>query len=453
MEKYDVVIVGAGTAGCMAAKVLASKGFNICLIDRKNSRSIGDKVCGDAIGKHHFDNLGLPYPSGEEKEGDIKGVKVYSPDKNSVFNISGYGLTGFVINRYAFGQRLLRYAVNAGAVLKDEVHVSGPIVKDEYVKGVLAVDVKTGKKIEIFSNVVVDASGASAVLRRNLPPEIGVETSIGKDDVVVCYREIRRLKRSVEDPGFCEIYLDQDAAPGGYYWIFPKGATKVNAGLGVSLRLSNPNPKNNFYVHVLSQDLFESSEMIHGGSGLVPTRRPLDSFVGNGIVIIGDAGCQVNPIHGGGIGPSMMGGKISGEVIAEALEKGDVSSRALWPINVRFMKSYGAKQAGLDIFRIFLQGLTNEELNYGMKYQLITEEDVLKASLGEEIHLNIGEATRRIFSGLGRLGFLKSLYVMAKTIREVRRLYDEYPSTPDAFPEWREKIIEVFKRAKRLFWR
>ena len=88
---------------------------------------------------------------------------------------------------------------------------------------------------------------------------------------------------------------------------------------------------------------------------------------------------------------------------------------------------------GFDVFQIFLQGSTNEELNYGMKYQLIAEEDVLKASLGEEIRLNIGEATRRIFIGLGRLSFLRSLYVMARTIQEIRSLYSKHPSAPDVF--------------------
>jgi len=453
LEKYDVIVAGAGTAGCMAAKVLASKGFNVCLIDRKDKRSIGDKVCGDAIGKHHFDNLGLPYPSGEEKEGDIEGVKIYSPDRNSIFRIAGYGLTGFTINRYLFGQRLLKYAVDAGAVLKDEVHVSAPIIKDGYVKGVSAINLKTGEKIKMLSEVTVDASGVSAVLRRNLPSEIGIETEVSQEDKVTCYREIRRLNREVEEPNFCEIYLDLTVAPGGYYWIFPKGNRQVNVGLGVASSPNHPNPKTQLYQYVLNRSLFDSSSMIHGGGGIVPTRRPLDSFVGNGIVLIGDAGCQVNPVHGGGIGPSMLGGKISGEVIADALESGDQSSKALWPINLRFMESYGAKQAGLDIFRIFLQGLTNEDLNYGMKYQLITEKDLLKASLGDEIHLNIGEATRRIFIGLGRLGFLKSLYLMAKTLRETREMYKEYPASPDEFPEWKKKIVEIFDKAKSSFWR
>jgi len=63
-----VVVVGAGTGGCLAAKTVAEAGFNVCLIDRKREQDIGDKVCGDAIGKHHFDTLGLEYPTGKELE-------------------------------------------------------------------------------------------------------------------------------------------------------------------------------------------------------------------------------------------------------------------------------------------------------------------------------------------------------------------------------------------------
>ena len=42
----------------------------------------------------------------------------------------------------------------------------------------------------------------------------------------------------------------------------------------------------------------------------------------------------------------------------------DVSRRGLWQYNIDYMKGYGAKQAGLDIFRIFIQEITNDELNY-----------------------------------------------------------------------------------------
>ena len=447
-----MIVVGAGTAGCVAAMTLASKGFDVCLIDRKDRRAIGDKVCGDAVGKHHFDALGLPYPSGEEREGDIVGVKIYSPDRESVFRISGYGLTGFMINRHLFGQRLLKYALDAGAVLMDKVHVSAPILKDGSVRGVIASEIRRGEKLEILSDVTIDASGVAAVIRRRLPPEIGIEKEISWEDKVVCYREIRQLSGEIEDPEFCEIYLNLTVAPGGYIWVFPKRNGVVNVGLGVASTPNHPNPKDQLYRYVLSEPLFEGSSLLHGGGGIVPTRRPIDSLVGGGVVVIGDAACQVNPIHGGGIGPSMMGGKISGEVLSEALDSWEPTPKSLWPINVRFMKGYGKKQAGLDVFRIFLQGITDEDLNYGMKYAVITEDDLLKASMGEPIRLNIEEATRRIFLGLGRLRLLRSLYKMARTLREARRLYERYPSSPDEFPRWRMEIRRIFDEAKASFW-
>ena len=39
------------------------------------------------------------------------------------------------------------------------------------------------------------------------------------------------------DPDYCIIHLDQDIAPGGYGWVFPKGDNKVNIGLGVEKSL------------------------------------------------------------------------------------------------------------------------------------------------------------------------------------------------------------------------
>ncbi len=448
MEKFDLIVVGAGTGGCIAAKTLASAGLNICLVDRKEERSIGDKVCGDAVGKHHFDNLGLAYPKGEELQQDMLGVKIYSPDLKTVFLV-GEGLTGFIINRHYFGQRLLKDAIDSGVVLLDSTHVLEPIIENGFVKGVLARKLKIGSKTELRGKVTIDASGFSAVIRSKLPPEIGIDQTISKEDHVICYREIRELKEEIEEPEFFRMYLNQKASLGGYYWIIPEEGTRVNVGIGVTAVENLPNPKSRLYKYALSSPLFENSTVIHGGGGYVPVRKPLDSHVGNGIVVIGDAACQVNPITGGGIGPSMMGGKIAGAVITEALEKGEPNQESLWPINVRYMKTYGAKYAGLNVFRIFLQGLTNEDLNYGMRYRLIQEEDLLKAALGEDIHLNVTDATQRIFKGLGRLSFLRRLYNMAKISKRVKHLYNEYPDSPKKMPEWKARGQELFEEAKK----
>ncbi len=450
MKKFDVIVVGAGTGGCLAAKTVAEAGLKVCMIDGKDEQDIGDKVCGDAIGKHHFDNLGIAHPSGAELDQKIEGIKVYSPDMETAVNVKGEGIHGYLVNRQLFGQRLLKEAKDAGATLIDSTVVTEPVMNDGYVVGVLAKDLKTGTKLSLAAKVVVDASGHSAVLRKKLPPEIGIETEVKNEDVEVCYREIREVKEPIADLGFCKIYLDLQRVPGGYYWIFPKSSTTVNVGLGVAMTEGFPNPKDLYTDLILSMPLFKGSRALTGGGGLVPTRRPISPMVGNGVIIIGDAACQVNPIHGGGIGSSMMGGVKAAEFIIKALENGDVSREALWPYTGVFMELYGAKQAGLDIFRMLLQRLTNKEMNYGMRHHLITDDDLLKTSMGEDMKLNITEKTSRLFKGLGSLSLLKKLNVTAKIMKDIKALYRNYPSSPEGLKEWEKKVQLLVDKAKNM---
>lgn len=357
-----------------------------------------------------------------------------------------------MINRYIFGQRLLKDALDAGATLLDSTKVVEPIIEDGYLRGVVAKAIDSNETVELRGEVVVDASGVSSAVRSRLPPEVEIEAKIDREDLIIAYREIRRVRETPPEPDLCEIYLNLEAAPGGYYWIFPKDDMKVNVGLGV-VASSLRNPKELLYRHVfqrLHKHFFEGSSLIHGGGGFVPTRRPLDSVVGNGFVAIGDAACHVNPIHGGGIGPSMVGGAIAADVISKVLEESKPSREELWPINVKYMQSYGAKQAGLDVFRIFLQGLTDDLLNYGMRYRLIKDEDILKVSLGEELRLNITEVSRRIFRGMGRLQFLNRLRRMARLLKEAKAICQDYPVSPEGFPEWRMRVQGVFERVKDL---
>ena len=146
------------------------------------------------------------------------------------------------------------------------------------------------------------------------------------------------------------------------------------------------------------------------------------------------------------MGPSMMGGTLAGKTIVEAIEKGDIRLEELWPYNLRYMQSYGAKQAGLDVFRRFLQSLSDEEINYGMKYRLITEEDILKTSMGEDIRLNISKATIRAFKGLRKLAFLKMLRRCANLLRKMKTSYRDYPAYPQNFEAWRKDAHDLLNR-------
>ena len=61
-------------------------------------------------------------------------------------------------------------------------------------------------------------------------------------------------------------------------------------------------------------------------------------------------GCQ-KPIDAGGIGPALIAGTIIGNNVTQAIEANDVSEASLWQYNIDFIKEYGYKTAGLELFR------------------------------------------------------------------------------------------------------
>lgn len=449
MEKYDAIVVGAGTAGCLAAKTMVESGLKVCIIEKKNCEQIGEKICGDALGEHHLKFLGLEKPTGGELEAKIEGIKIYSPNENTVFTIADKDFVGYLLNRRLFGQWLLKKATEKGAVLEDNMNFRSPIIEKGAVAGLVAKNMKTGQTVQMKSKVVVDASGFFGVVRHQLPVEMGIDREVKNEDVEACYREIRQLKQETENTTFCEIYLNQKAAPGGYVWIFPKGGARVNVGLGICMRPNYPNPKKQLYDNTFAKPLFEGSTVLTGGAWFDPTRRPLDNMVANGIALVGDAASLVNPIHGGGIGPSMLSGYLAGQTIVAALAKGEPTKEALWSYNKKYIETYGKKQASLDVFRMFLLSCSDEDLNYGMNEKLMTEDDVLKAGMGDDFHLNITETAKRVFRGIRRVGFLKKLRLTVTMMRQVSAHYNTYPTIPQNFEPWRLQTIKLIGEAKQ----
>lgn len=437
---YDVVIVGAGTGGCSTALFTARNGLKVCMIDVKREEDIGRKVCGDAIGRHHFDNLGLPYPW-DAIINEVKGMRIYSPSRSTVFEIVGEGVSGFMLKRYEFGQSLLREALRKGVELHDSTRVLKPVIDGGSVVGVVAKHMDS--IIEFRGRVIVDASGATAVLRRGLPEGLLPERDVKPEDIQATYREIRGFEDGCYDYNYGEIYLSRVYAPGGYAWIFPRSDGTVNMGVGVQYGRNYPNPKMLLYkfLHTVKGI---GEEIINGGGGLVPTRRPLASLVADGFMLVGDSACQVNPIHGGGIGPSMYAGKLAAETILEAYDRGSMTARDLWMYNVRYMRSYGAKQAALDVLRMLLQSLSDEDIDYGMSIRLLSEEDVLRASMYGRVEMGFLEKLKRFTKGLGRIELLRKFRRAAKIMREARKLYEEYPRDMDGFKEWLCKSRRIF---------
>jgi hypothetical protein len=73
---------------------------------------------------------------------------------------------------------------------------------------------------------------------------------------------------------------------------------------------------------------------------------------------------------------------------------------------------------------------------------------VLKAGLGDDFHLNIGETARRVFRGIKRVRFLNKLRLTVKMMREVQTHYGTYPETPENFEPWRLQTVNLIEQAK-----
>jgi hypothetical protein len=89
------------------------------------------------------------------------------------------------------------------------------------------------------------------------------------------------------------------------------------------------------------------------------------------------------------------------------------------------------------------------DLNYGMGCKLLTEDDVLKAGLGDDFHLNITETARRVFRGLKRVRFLNKLRLTVTMMRQVKAHYDTYPDAPEGFEAWRLKTVSLIEQGKK----
>ncbi len=442
MRTYDVIIAGGGTAGLYAAYLLAKLGFSVLVVEQKPLDKLF-KVTGDAIGKHHIEQH-IPDIEQEVLINHYRGALVISPDEDVVIEIPG---EGYALDIHRWLSHLARRALNAGAEIMDSTTAVKPLFESGEVRG-LVVHGKDGTKLEVRSKVTIDATGATGALRTKLPQELPISEPLRPEDASYAVREIVELKKEIDRRDFIRIFLNQDIAPGGYWWFFPKTANTANVGLGIwgkYVRELGYNPNKFYEKLVKSRDELKDRKVLNSGGGIVPTRRPLDTLVWNRFLTIGDAACAVNPVHGGGLGPAMLSARIAADVIAEAYEKNDLSTRGLWSYNIRYIRAYGLKQAKLDIFRLALQHMNNREIEAGLRARLVESSDVLALSSEGSEH-SLLTRIRMLFK-LVRLplSLIRKLALAVTYMKKVEELYRQYPQEPEKLPQWQSRVRQLYE--------
>ena len=129
-SSYDVIVVGGGPGGSMAAWEVAKAGYSVCLLEK--DRDIGYPVrCGEAIGEAALRQFVEPKDSWIASE--ITGTTLVAPDNTSV-DIDFAKETGYILNRRIFDYDLSRYAANAGAEIYTKSYVKELIIDYELEK-------------------------------------------------------------------------------------------------------------------------------------------------------------------------------------------------------------------------------------------------------------------------------------------------------------------------------
>ncbi|MCW3818329.1 geranylgeranyl reductase family protein [Micromonospora sp. DR5-3] len=328
----DVIVVGAGPGGSATAYHLARHGVRVLLLEKTEFPR--EKVCGDGLTPRAVRQLIRMGVDTSPEAGWLhnKGLRVIGGgvrlelDWPDLASFPNYGL---VRTRLDFDDLLAQRAVAAGAKLRTNVNVTGPVLDaDDRVVGVQA-EVGPDKETATFhAPLVVAADGVSG----RFPLALGLAKREDRPIGVA----VRRYYRSPakHDDDYLESWLElrakgSEALLPGYGWIFGLGDGRVNVGLGV-LNSSAAFGKTN-YRRLLTDWLANTPEdwgMTDEANAEGPTLGAALPMGFNrvphytrGVLLVGDSGGMVNPFNGEGIAYAMESGELAAEVAVQALAR------------------------------------------------------------------------------------------------------------------------------------
>ena len=227
-----------------------------------------------------------------------------------------------MLDRVFFDKLLAKLAAKAGADIMLKTSALELLREGDAVVGVKIRSF--GETREIRCGCVVAADGFESQVGR----WAGINTSLSPKDITTCLQY--RLTNIEHEHEYCQFYLGS-VAPGGYVWVFPKDEETANVGIGVGLpRLKEPAEVKGYLDRFIeSQPGLRKGEPLDIVSGAVSVCAPIDRTVADGVLLVGDSARQIDPITGGGISNSCRAGRVAGEVLAQAAEKGDFSAESL----------------------------------------------------------------------------------------------------------------------------
>lgn len=435
MKTVDVVIAGAGVAGCLAARDLAGFGHSVILLEKLEKSRLGHDWW-DAVDTNIFYEVDLPLPAPPELMNGFDFILHYPFGKEGMNTNMPSSKQN--IDRKLFAKRLLSYAGEAGAEVIDRASVQEPVLENGRVAGV-TFNHNDGSSETIRSKICIDATGCDAVLRSKMPKGYGFYNHLKGDEYMVCYREIRNAKYRGKNSTLVVGEYE------GIQWICRDQKGLVDFFACVPGKPGMRNPKEIVEEMIGREDDAGEKIMRGGYGGRIPVRRGFDSFVAPGFMLVGDSACMANPLNGSGISTALRAAHLAVKTAHRALKRGRFDIKTLWPYNVEYKRSQDVKFAKLHMLQKFIYSEPKEHFSLFLTRRIFTPDTVwdLENKLGIKDNLN------RLPNVLGLIDHPPLLARIALTFYLLNRLekhYLNFPKrySPRSFRAWQ-------KRTRRLF--
>lgn len=343
-KNYDVVVVGAGPAGSVAAKYAALGGADVLFVDRK--REIGTPVqcAGFTPNAKEIENLipGLILP--EEMKNipkncvlaETKAQRLYSPD----LKIKEFDVDGYVLDRRLFDSALANQAALCGAELLCGTSVKS--IQSDSGNHTLRLSGVFGKT-DVTAKIIIGADGPNSVIGKTFGLCHGAETKIDAAGNVKTASNEKAVSNTSYEKGIgfeykmtgvdidsktLEMFFGNKYVPGGYIWIFPEGEGKANVGIGLRHSLCTEKLSARDFLNRFIQEHPIAAEKLKGGkitsvmAGVIPVDGAPARTATDSVMVAGDAAGHVMATNGGGIPFAIAAGKIAGDVAAEVVAAG-----------------------------------------------------------------------------------------------------------------------------------
>lgn len=346
-KAYDIVVVGAGPSGSVAAQKAAEQGVSVLMLEK--DRDVGYPVrCGEAISHEGVTEFIEPDPKWINAR--ITEFSLTSPDGTEV--VLPLEQEGYVLERRIFDYELAKQASAAGAEILTRAYVNGLLFDDGKVSGVKYE--YRGEQHEVNAKIVIAADGVESRVGR----WAGLKTFIDFRDMECCTQHTVTnidVKQNV-----LYFYFGKDYAPGGYFWVFPKGNRTANIGLGVGGMVGKKRSALSFLNNFMETN-YPGASILTTVAGGVPCVTTLEKIAAHGIILVGDAARQVNPLSGGGIASGMIGGKLGGTICGEAVKMNKIEHALTY--QKAWMNRLGKRHEIFDRIKNGIYNFSDEKFN------------------------------------------------------------------------------------------